>query len=1021
MANDELVQLSDLDPLTTLADGDLFFVVDISAGVGGGKYITGANLKQDILDYANSLTALTTPASDDLVTVYDTSASESKQVTLANFRDHVNVKDYGATGDGTTDDTTAITAAIAALPATGGTLLFPPGTYMVSSTVTLDVDDGTILGPGILKPSVELNRVLNVTADRATVRDLEIDGNPSNVTLSSLRGELCQVTGADCVIDNCYFHDCAVDSASAQCLQIEGCNCTVRGGVYENGGYYCIRADGQNHRIDGAVLKYTTERAGYEYRFFGNNSAGGAAGDEDFLSTLNGCRFESSLTQAFTSTWDIEASASGETRVAVIRDLTIDTPNHDGAGSSNGLLKFEGFSKVTIDGLVSNAQDSYLSSLADTTDLSDVEYTVKNSKFYGAFFNDNGYGTTKIRKAVLDNCEVIDGGVAGTRVVLSLDDVLLLVVRDTTFTSWTTQFSDSYTAESDHRIVIENVTFNFDTDSDQYLFASTPNTIETLSIKNLRINNDGTGEIYLSNTIASRLLRTSNGNDLFYDHPKEMFWPGESGTVGVRSTSATASYEQLEYTSGADAFPTITGREGQRIINMNPANGLGPGWAHNGTGWIPIAGTAYSMADADSPNNTLYYSTDQSGLTYKDSSGNTSVVSAGATQASTGSELVTNGGFDSDLSSWTAGANWAQAGGKAVHSAGSTETLTQNLTLTAGEKYYVFLTVADRTAGSILCELDSEDIIGDRTPFSTSKTSNGNTETAIVANTTGSAALTFTPSSDFDGAIDSISVKQITGTGTPAAVYIDDSGNTVAQIHAFAGTNQSIYFGDGSGAYHIGGNYNTAMGINAMSEMVTGAGNVAIGYSALKSAVSTTNQIAIGRQALEDVVGGNQNLAIGNYALQHATSGYRNCAVGYAALQAYLPRNHSPWLWLFRRRFLLPESPYPRIPVSAQLAAFRFPFPACDIHRTVRLPKIVASLAPLVGWAGACCTQTYDVFLLVYQLSATTIAIRLRDWTFHFPATSPAYRSSLAWRLVPLNSPIACPALVRFLVHVSLP
>jgi hypothetical protein len=48
-----------------------------------------------------------------------------------------NVLDFGAIGDGTTDDTVAIQAAAAALQANGGgTLYFPPGTYVVFSSTT---------------------------------------------------------------------------------------------------------------------------------------------------------------------------------------------------------------------------------------------------------------------------------------------------------------------------------------------------------------------------------------------------------------------------------------------------------------------------------------------------------------------------------------------------------------------------------------------------------------------------------------------------------------------------------------------------------------------------------------------------------------------------------------------------------------------------------------------------------------------------------------------------------------------
>jgi hypothetical protein len=45
----------------------------------------------------------------------------------------VNVRDYGATGGGVSDDTNAILLAIAAMPINGGALFFPAGTYLVNS------------------------------------------------------------------------------------------------------------------------------------------------------------------------------------------------------------------------------------------------------------------------------------------------------------------------------------------------------------------------------------------------------------------------------------------------------------------------------------------------------------------------------------------------------------------------------------------------------------------------------------------------------------------------------------------------------------------------------------------------------------------------------------------------------------------------------------------------------------------------------------------------------------------------
>ena len=48
---------------------------------------------------------------------------------------YVSVKDYGARGDGTTNDATAIQSAIDSVKTTGGTIYFPTGTYVVNSII----------------------------------------------------------------------------------------------------------------------------------------------------------------------------------------------------------------------------------------------------------------------------------------------------------------------------------------------------------------------------------------------------------------------------------------------------------------------------------------------------------------------------------------------------------------------------------------------------------------------------------------------------------------------------------------------------------------------------------------------------------------------------------------------------------------------------------------------------------------------------------------------------------------------
>lgn len=62
----------------------------------------------------------------------------TSRTVQAKLRDVVSVNDFGAVGDGVTDDTAAIQAAIDALPAAGGGLYFPTGTFLVSSALAIN-------------------------------------------------------------------------------------------------------------------------------------------------------------------------------------------------------------------------------------------------------------------------------------------------------------------------------------------------------------------------------------------------------------------------------------------------------------------------------------------------------------------------------------------------------------------------------------------------------------------------------------------------------------------------------------------------------------------------------------------------------------------------------------------------------------------------------------------------------------------------------------------------------------------
>ena len=130
-----------------------------------------------------------------------------------------NVKGYGAKGDGVTDDTTAIQAAITAAGAVGGGIVFfPYGTYLVSDDLTVSYNKIVLMG---VSGDASTIKVVNnatgiahapifITGDYVTVDSLGIDGNIDNnstLVISGIYNESTTgLTIKDCKIKDCIFN-----------------------------------------------------------------------------------------------------------------------------------------------------------------------------------------------------------------------------------------------------------------------------------------------------------------------------------------------------------------------------------------------------------------------------------------------------------------------------------------------------------------------------------------------------------------------------------------------------------------------------------------------------------------------------------------------------------------------------------------------------------------------------------------------------------------------------------------------
>ena len=110
-----------------------------------------------------------------VVRIDDIEIEDVTSVFLRDLVDVVDVRDYGAVGDGVTDDAAAFEAADAAADATGRTLLVPAGTYFLNADVTLEAParfEGTVVMPD--NRLLAMTRSFHLSAYAAAFGDEEL-------------------------------------------------------------------------------------------------------------------------------------------------------------------------------------------------------------------------------------------------------------------------------------------------------------------------------------------------------------------------------------------------------------------------------------------------------------------------------------------------------------------------------------------------------------------------------------------------------------------------------------------------------------------------------------------------------------------------------------------------------------------------------------------------------------------------------------------------------------------------------
>jgi len=234
-----------------------------------------------------------------------------------------------------------------------------------------------------------------------------------------------------------------------------------------------------------------------------------------------------------------------------------------------------------------------------------------------------------------------------------------------------------------------------------------------------------------------------------------------------------------------------------------------------------------------------------------------------------GAEQVTNGDFAGGDTGWTVGANWATGTGVAVHTTGSTATISQDVSITATNFYLLEFDVTGLTAGSVVASVGGV----------TADTISANvTNFQIMIEASSTASLVFTPTSDFDGGIDNISVTQWTKSDALSSLYDDadvlrsetrtSSRSDYVGLDAgrFSKDQGGVGFGTWTLRSHISGLYNVAIGVNTLAELVTGAGNMGLGQGAFRDLKTGDQNVGIGRGAGLELIAGSNNVNIGRNA-----------------------------------------------------------------------------------------------------------------------------------------------------------
>ena len=225
----------------------------------------------------------------NFVTFLQAGTGAVSRTVQSKLRDVVSVKDYGATGDGVTNDTASIGVALA----TGYSVFFPSGTYLIDAQLTLATSGQTLYGEGKsltkIKTTAVIQALYGTGLSRVTIKDIEVLGLHTVYLATSLAGikledcDNCEISGVKvskfeqgiAFVDDCqspYVHGCEVHDTYYQGIAFLGTDPSASGSVDQTNRVKDIRCIGNEVYNVGTAT----------------NSGGGIRTEETYGGTITG-------------------------------------------------------------------------------------------------------------------------------------------------------------------------------------------------------------------------------------------------------------------------------------------------------------------------------------------------------------------------------------------------------------------------------------------------------------------------------------------------------------------------------------------------------------------------------------------------------------------------------------------------------------------------------------------------------------------------------------------------------------